>query len=237
MELDGLRQRENATPLRVPRSWAIASVVCASIGMVTGPLYFVRYRLPLGLFNSLSPASAASDWLFGWSVLAAVIGAIALMKKLGGVWATAGIVLALMLLVASYRVEADPWKTQFNTNYAEKLLREHGQPGDPDYGDAIYTGNLILSQTTLDKNDLATARRYLLLAAATPGARSIEQNGLDTSVVRVFLQRGERDAVLDYFNQTRHLWPQGSQLITRWEDIIRSGRIPNFNNRGPLGLN
>ncbi len=237
MELDGLRQRENATPLRVPRSWAIASVVCASIGMVTGPLYFVRYRLPLGLFNSLSPASAASDWLFGWSVLAAVIGAIALMKKLGRVWATAGIVLALMLLVASYRVEADPWKTQFNTNYAEKLLREHGQPGDPDYGDTIYTGNLILSQTTLDKNDLATARRYLLLAAATPGARSIEQNGLDTSVVRVFLQRGERDAVLDYFNQTRHLWPQGSQLITRWEDIIRSGRIPNFNNRGPLGLN
>ena len=105
------------------------------------------------------------------------------------------------------------------------------------YGDAVYTGNLILSQTALDKNDLAAARRYLLRAAATPGARSIEQNGLDTSVARVFLQRGERDAVLDYFNQTRHLWPQGSQLITRWEDIIRSGRIPNFNNRGPLGIN
>ena len=150
---------------------------------------------------------------------------------------TAGVLLAFVLLVASYRVEADPWKTQFNTSYAEKLLREKGQPGDPQYGDAVYTGNLILSQTALDKNDLAAAKRYLLLAAATPGARSIEQNGLDTSVVRVFLQRGQRDAVLEYFNQTRHLWPQGSQLITRWEDIIRSGRIPNFNNRGPLGIN
>src|SRR5438093_335473 len=223
--------------LQDTRSALFIDVVCASIGLVTGPLYFVRYRLPLGLFNSLSPASVASDWLFGWSVLAAVIGALALMKKFARAWATSGVVLAFVLLVASYRVEADPWKTQFNTSYAEKLLREQGQPGDPEYGDAVYTGNLILSQTALDKNDLAAARRYLLRAAATPGARSIEQNGLDTSVARVFLQRGERDAVLDYFNQTRHLWPQGSQLITRWEDIIRSGRIPNFNNRGPLGIN
>ncbi len=237
VELEKLRPLENVSAGRAPRSWAIASVVCASIGLVTGPLYFVRYRLPLGLFNSLSPASAASDWLFGWSVLAAVIGVLALMKKFARAWATAGVVLAFALLVVSYRVEADPWKTQFNTSYAEKLLREQGQPGDPEYGDAVYTGNLILSQTALDKNDLAAARRYLLRAAATPGARSIEQNGLDTSVARVFLQRGERDAVLDYFNQTRHLWPQGSQLITRWEDIIRSGRIPNFNNRGPLGIN
>src|SRR5439155_12011927 len=107
MELDGLRQRENATPLRVPRSWAIASVVCASIGLVTGPLYFVLYRLPLGLFDSLSPASAASDWLFGWSLLDAVIGVLALMKKFARAWATAGVVLAFALLVVSYRVEAD----------------------------------------------------------------------------------------------------------------------------------
>jgi len=236
-DLDEVRQPEPARQIRNPHSWALASVICATIGLVTSALYFTRQRLPLGLFNSLSPASSASDWLFGWSVLAAVIGTIALMKKLGRVCATAGILVAFMLLVASYRVEADPWKTQFNTIYAEKLLREHGQPEDRDYGDAVYTGNLILSQTALDKNDVATAKRYLLLAAATPGSRSIEQNGLDTSVVRVFLQRGEKDVVLEYFNQTRHLWPQGAQVITRWESIIRSGRIPNFSNRGPLGLN
>src|SRR5438093_752801 len=172
VELGKLRPLESVSAGRAPRSWAIASVVCASIGLVTGPLYFVRYRLPLGLFNSLSPASAASDWLFGWSVLAAVIGVIALMKKLSRLCAAAGIVVAFMLLIASYRVEGDPWKTQFNANYAEKLLREHGQPDDRIYGDAVYTGNLILSQTALDTNDLPTAKRYLLLAAATPGSRN-----------------------------------------------------------------
>src|SRR4029077_14654139 len=90
-ELDGLRQPENGNALRRSHSWAVASVACASIGLVTGALYFTRHRLPLGLFNSLSPAAAASDWLFGWSVLAATIGAIAFMKKLGRVPATAGI--------------------------------------------------------------------------------------------------------------------------------------------------
>jgi len=236
-DLDQLGQPRPGRQIRHPHGWALASVICATVGLVTSALFFARHRLPLGLFNSLSPASAASDWLFGWSVLAAVIGVIALMKKLSRLCAAAGIVVAFMLLIASYRVEGDPWKTQFNANYAEKLLREHGQPDDRIYGDAVYTGNLILSQTALDTNDLPTAKRYLLLAAATPGSRNIEQNGLDTSVARDFLQRGEKDVVLEYFNQTRHLWPQGAQLITRWEGIIRSGRIPNFNNRGPRGLN
>jgi hypothetical protein len=231
-DLDNLHRPETASPMRIPNSWAVASVACAGIGLVSGLIYFLRYRLPFGLFNSLSPSSAASDWLFGWSVLAGVIAMIALMKKFGRGWATIGVVLALILLVASYRVDADPWKTRFNSNYAEKLLREHGHPGNPDYGNAIYTGNLILSQAALDRNDVATAKHYLLEAVATPGPRNIDQNGLDTSVARILLQRGERDTVLEYFKRGRNLWPQGAQLITRWEGIIRAGRIPNFNNRG-----
>jgi len=74
------------------------------------------------------------------------------MKKFGRGFATAGVILALILLLASYRVEADPWKTRFDSNYAEKLLRDHGHPGDPDFGNAIYSAHLILSQAALDKN-------------------------------------------------------------------------------------
>ena len=141
-------------------------------------------------------------------------------------------ILGYILLLASYRVEADPWKTRFDSNYAEKLLRDHGHPGDSDYGNAVYSGNLILSQAALDKNDIPNAKRYLLEAAASPGVRGIELSGLDTSVARTLLQRGERDTVLEYFNRARNLWPQGAQFISRWETIIRGGRMPNFNNRG-----
>ena len=135
-------------------------MACASLGLVTGLIYFLRYRLPLGLFDSLSPSG----------------------------------------------------------NYGAQFANKNG--------------NLILSQSALDRNDIPGAKRYLLEAAASPGARIIELSGLDTSVARTLLQRGERDTVLEYFNRGRNLWPQGGQLITRWETIIRAGRMPNFNNRG-----
>ena len=235
-DLDQLDRGEKSTLGRTRNSWAVASVACACVGLVSGLIYFLRYKLPFGLFDSLSPSSAASDWLFGWAVLAGIIGGIALMKKFGRGFAAAGVLLALILLVASYRVEADPWKTRFDSNYAARLLREHGHAGDPDYGNAIYSANLILSQTALDRNDIPGAKRYLLDAAASPGVRGIELSGLDTSVARTLLQRGERDTVLEYFNHGRNLWPQGAQFIARWETIIRAGRMPNFNNRGQ-GLN
>src|SRR5207248_388989 len=168
-----------------------------------------------------------SDWLWGWGLLATGIGIIAVAKPTGRRWAVLGVGLAVALLVGSFRVQADPWKTRFNSNYASKLLREHG-----DSGDAIYAGNLILAQAALDTNDLASAKRHLLDAAATPGSKTIEQSGLDTSVARVLLQRGEKDTVLEYLHRGRALWPKGAQAITRWETAIKAGRQPNFNQRG-----
>jgi hypothetical protein len=160
-------------------------------------------------------------------LLATGVGVIAIAKPRERRWAVAGLGLAAILLVASFRVEANSWKTRFNSNYASKLLREHG-----DSGDAIYSGNLILAQAALDTNDLAGAKRYLLAAAATTGSKTIEEKGLDTTVARVLLQKGEKDTVLEYLHRGRALWPKGAQAITRWENAIKAGRQPNFNQRG-----
>jgi predicted negative regulator of RcsB-dependent stress response len=138
--------------------------------------------------------------------------------------------LALILVVVSYRVLRNPWKTQFNSSYAERVLRDNAGSGD-----AIYEGNLILAQAALDNDDLAKAKRHLLEAASTPGARRIEQSGLDVSVARVLFDRGEKDAVLEYLQRGKGLWPQGAQTIGRWEAAIKSGRRPNFNTRGGPG--
>ena len=73
--------------------------------------------------------------------------------------------MAVILVFVSYRVADNPWKTRFNSNYAQKLLKDNGSSGD-----AIYTGNLILAQAALDNNDVTNAKQYLLQAAATPGA-------------------------------------------------------------------
>jgi hypothetical protein len=207
--------------------WATASIVCGALGLGTGTFYLLRSTLPLGLVNSLSPASAAADWLWGWGILATAVAGIAILKPNRRLGAAAGLALAIILVVVSYRVLANPWKVQFNSSYAEKLLLQNAGSGD-----AIYAGNLILAQAALDNNDLTNAKRYLLDAAATPGTRRIEQNGLDTSVARVLFDRGEKDAVLEYFRRGKELWPQGAQTIGRWEAAIKAGRRPNFNTRG-----
>jgi hypothetical protein len=179
------------------------------------------------LFNSLSPSSALSDWFWGCGVLAATIAVIAAFTRGRRRWAAAGLVLAFSLIVVSYRLEANPWKTRFNSHFADRLLRDDAQSGD-----AIYAGNLILAQAALDGNDVDGAKRYLLQAAATPEAKRIEQNGLDVSVARALFDRGEKDVVVEYLKRGRVLWPQGAQIISRWEAAIRAGRRPNFNARG-----
>jgi hypothetical protein len=153
------------------------------------------------------------------------------MKKFNRRLAGTGVVLAFVLLFASYGVQANSWRTQFDVNYAQLLLREHGTPGDPEYGNAVYTANLILSQAALVKNDVTSAKGYLFKAVEVPNAPTAEQVGLDTSVAQILLQRGERDAVMKYFEQGRHLWPLGTGQINRWQNVIRAGRMPNFANK------
>jgi hypothetical protein len=221
-------QLEIAGKTENDRSWAIASLACVLFSVIVGAAYFVRSRLPLGLFNSLSPISAAADWFWGWGVLAVSIAMIAMGKRTGRRSSLAAFGIAVMAIVASFRINADPWKTKFNASYAERLLREQ-----PQSGDAIYIANLILAQTALDRNDLSNAKQYLLQAATTPSAHIIEQNGLDVSVARVLFDRGERDTVVEYLNRGRRLWPQGTQIINRWQAAIRAGRRPNFVVRPP----
>jgi len=223
-----LASATNVPKFSLSNRWASISIGCGLLGLITGFVYFLRSALPLGLFNSLSPSSAAADWLWGWGVLGSGVAILAVRKPHRTSWTTVGLALAIVLIFASYRVEANPWKSEFNSKYAEKLLRENTNSGD-----AIYAGNLILAQAALDKNDIANAKRYLMQAASTPGTRRIEQNGLDVSVARVLFDRGEKDTVLEYVKRGEILWPQGAQFITRWEAAIRAGRRPNWNTRGP----
>ena len=160
--------------------------LCGAVGIGLSGIYLLRSALPLGLLNTLSPSAAASDWLWGWGVLALTITIVAIERRKGLKWTAIGVALAITLVATSYRIQADPWKSKFNSNYAQKLLRENGNSGD-----AIYVGNLILAQASLDNNDVENAKRYLLDAAATPGAQRIAQAGLDTSVARVLVDRGE----------------------------------------------
>ncbi|HYR82465.1 MAG TPA: hypothetical protein VE422_00145 [Terriglobia bacterium] len=225
-ELDRLhRSAQPADKTRQRNLWAAASLLSGLIGLTLAALYFPRYVLPLDVMNSLSPASVAADWLWSWGLIGVIIGTFGLWQR-GRIVAVVGIGIAAALIFGSFRILSNPWKTQFNTNYASKMLREH-----TDSNAAIYTGNLILAQAALDQNDIANARRYLLEAATITGTPAIQEKGPDVSVARILLDRGERDTVLEYLHRAHNFWPQGGPVLDRWETTIRAGRRVNFNQR------
>jgi hypothetical protein len=238
-ELDRLHRGDLTRPDSMQRSrWAIASVVCGIAGSASGAFYFLRYQLPFGLFNGLSPSAVVADWLRSWALLSAFLAGIGMVQtfrkvsnRKGRGWAIGGIFIAVCLFSGGFWIAESSRRTRFDTQYAARLIRENGHSADPAYGYAVYTGNLILAQAALDRDDLESSRKFLLKAATTTGFRYIEQNGPDAVVARSLLQRGDRDTVLDYLRRFHKLWPRGMQVLERWETTISAGRIPNFNNR------
>jgi hypothetical protein len=177
----------------------------------------------------------------GWALLAAAAAVIALCqamarglslrpRKYGWGWSAIGLLFSAVLLMTALRIAANPWKAQFNRNYAEKLLNQT-PPDHPSHEAVIYRGNLILAQAALDNDDVTAASRHLVAAAQTNGFPNLERTGPDTTVARVLLQRGQKESVMEYLSRFHKLWPAGEVVINRWETAIRAGRQPNFNNR------
>jgi hypothetical protein len=217
--------------------WAAASVAAGVLGIGMSAAYFVRFRVPLDLSIGLSPATAASDWLASWALLAGGIAIVSLFqtmfrgiargpKQHGRAWAVLGVGFAAILLFTGLRIAANPWKVKFNTSYAERLLRDANQDSA-----TVYRANLILAQAALDKDDLEGAGRYMVAAGETASFPALAQTGPDTTVARVLLQKGQKEPVVRYLGKFHALWPAGEVVLKRWETAIAAGRQPNFNNR------
>ena len=95
-------------------------------------------------------------------------------------------------------------------------------------GDAIHDGHTVLGRVALARGDRETARRELLLAGSTPGSPVLDSFGPDMSFAREMLRAGERDTVLQYFDQCLRFWKFGDEPIRRWKWLIRHHLPPNF---------
>jgi tetratricopeptide (TPR) repeat protein len=132
------------------------------------------------------------------------------------------------LLQSLAKVSLAAGKTQKAKEYAEKML----SPNIPgcNYGHNIHYGNIILGKIALASNDIKQAKKHLIEAGKTPGSPQLNSFGPDMSLAKELLQKGEKDAVLEYFelcskfwNKTRHL-----QKLQKWSAEVKDGKIPNF---------
>lgn len=110
--------------------------------------------------------------------------------------------------------------------YAHDLL--HSPSTDPMYGQALHDGNMVLGMVALHQGDVPEARRYLLESAKTKGSPVLDSFGPNMLLAKALLERGERDAVIEYFESCRSFWTMGAKQLDAWTATVRSGGMPAF---------
>ena len=115
------------------------------------------------------------------------------------------------------------------TALAEELLVLASRyPNDWNFGNAVHHAHLVLGRVALATNDLAEARAQLLAAGETPGSPQLNSFGPNMRLAQELLRRGDRDAVLAYFDLCRRFWELGKDTLAEWTAVVLQGQEPNF---------
>lgn len=91
---------------------------------------------------------------------------------------------------------------------------------------AVQRANTILGRIALRSGDTARAKQFLHDSAGSGVAPTMV-------LAKELLEKGERDAVLDFLESCLTTWPQGESTLEIWIADIKNGRTPNF---GTLGF-
>ena len=112
--------------------------------------------------------------------------------------------------------------------YAEEMLKSAASKHDPDYGNDVHQGNLILGRIALRAGDVEKAKAFLLAAGNTPGSPQLDSFGPNMTLAKELLERGERDAVIKYLQLCDKFWESGHMRVKEWLAAIQAGNVPDF---------
>jgi hypothetical protein len=112
---------------------------------------------------------------------------------------------------------------------SHKLLKqaEHWKK-NWNYGNAVHVANLVLGRIALINKEPDKARSYLLEAGRTPGSPQLNSFGPNMLLASEMLEKGETEAVLEYFDLCAKFWEQGSSKLEDWKVAVSSGDVPDF---------
>lgn len=121
-------------------------------------------------------------------------------------------------------------QTEQARRYAGELLSLHEQFQSQPWrdGGAVHEGNLVLGRIALLEGRTDEAREHLLKAGSTTGSPVLGSFGPNMALARDLIQKGESQAVLDYFEQCRRFWSMGHETLNTWAEDVKAGRVPNF---------
>ena len=94
-----------------------------------------------------------------------------------------------------------------------------------EYGNAAHDANLTLGRLAVREGRMDDAKRHLIESVRTPSARQMDY-GPNMSLAKDLLEKGERQAVLDYFALCKKFWNYGR--LGEWSQQVQEGKIPDF---------
>lgn len=106
------------------------------------------------------------------------------------------------------------------------LLPEYKGRGN--YGGAMHDANLVLGRIAVREGRIEAAKSYLIAAGESPGSPSLDSFGPNMTLAKDLLEKGERDAVLEYFQLCRAFWKMGGKKLDQWNKEVMRGKIPDF---------
>lgn len=118
------------------------------------------------------------------------------------------------------------------------------------FGNAVHAAHLVLGRIAADAGQMAEAKRHLFESVSSlpytfeqgkqqPWEEPIRKRpyraspqmdtfGPDMSLALVLLNKGEKEAVLKYFELCGKFWSMGDKHLERWRANIQAGEIPEF---------
>lgn len=114
-------------------------------------------------------------------------------------------------------------------SYAQELLRLAPKYSeDWNFGNAVHKGNLTLGRVALRAGDTEAAKKFLLEAGRTPGSPQLNSFGPNMTLGKELLEKGERDAVLEYFQLCANFWEMDRGRLREWSALVKKGLVPDF---------
>jgi len=100
------------------------------------------------------------------------------------------------------------------------------------YGDAIFYGNIVLGRVALHREyNIPKVKAYLLAAGKTPGSATLNSFGPNMTLAKELLEIGERDIVLEFFEECRAFWKGINKpwSLDEWIATVKGCcRLPDF---------
>jgi tetratricopeptide (TPR) repeat protein len=94
--------------------------------------------------------------------------------------------------------------------------------------DSVHHAHIILGRIALRSGDLTEAREHLIQAARSEGSPVLGSFGPNMMLAKELLEKGARDAVIQYFQKCASFWRNDRGQLVQWAATVREGGIPNF---------